>query len=109
MTIQEALHKVEEVGYPIHSSDATIEANGISCGERVQKVLLDPIFWFALGWSLGWHDKNHLEYDEWWRGPWHRFLDHLSEGKPPGPFFEYITEDSVYVYNGCVQQEETVV
>src|SRR5215475_14568830 len=98
MTIQEALHKVEKAGYSIHSGGysihsgyATIEDNGVPWRESVQKVLHDPIFWFALGWSLGWHEKNCLEYDLWWRQPWHRFIDHAAEGKPPEAFFEHIT------------------
>jgi hypothetical protein len=92
MTIQEALRKVEEVGYPLHRGYATTEDHGVPCHESVHKVFHDPIFWFALGWSLGWHEKHRLAYDLWWRQPWHRFIDHAAEGKPPEAFFEHINE-----------------
>ena len=90
MTIQEALHKVEEVGYPLQHEYVPTEDHGLASSESMQKVLHDPIFWFALGWSLGWHEKNCLEYDLWWRQPWHRFIDHMSAGKSPDTFFERI-------------------
>jgi hypothetical protein len=89
MTTQEALHKVEEAGYPIDT-----EYNGASCGENVQKTLLDPIFWVTLGWSLGWNEEHCLEYDQWWRQPWHRFIDHVSTGAAPDAFFQQISDES---------------
>ena len=88
MTTQEALKKATEVGYHIHSADSTTTDNGSSCMVGVQETLLDPIFWFALGWALGWNEKKCLGYDQWWREPWHRFLDCLADGKTPEDFFE---------------------
>ena len=90
MTIQEALHKVQEVGYPLNSAHVTKEENGPPYEVIVQEMLFDPLFWFALGWSLGWNEQSRLAYDQWWRRPWHRFIDHFSEGKPVDAFFEHL-------------------
>lgn len=60
-------------------------------------ALLDPLFWQALGRSLGWGDKNtsmwdikgtifEIEMPEW-EHHWHRFIDHLAEGKDAESFF----------------------
>lgn len=74
-------------------------------------VLLDPLFWQALGKGLGWGETMHrLEYfvdgEEkylYWKGEnghqytphiigWkyymHRFIDHLAEGKDIDSFFD---------------------
>lgn len=62
-------------------------------------IFLDPLFWQALGKSLGWfhpdgrsvakyinNDPKHTEYDMWlWY--WHRFIDWIAEGKSPDEFF----------------------
>ena len=68
-------------------------------------ALLDPLFWQALGKAEGWGNSFGFiqtsdtgEIDKWlesdsagtvyqWRYHWHRFIDHLSEGKDPDSFF----------------------
>jgi hypothetical protein len=90
MTIQEALHKVEEIGYPLNRARVTTEENGAPSEVLGQETLFDPLFWVAFGWSLGWNEKNSLAYDQWWRQPWHGFIDHVSEGKPLDAFFAHI-------------------
>ncbi len=61
-------------------------------------VLLDPLFWQALGKAEGWqerfvspkvseHYKNDSGYAEW-QYHWHRFIDHMVEGKSVDEFFE---------------------
>jgi hypothetical protein len=108
MTIQEAIHKAVEGGYHLHGSDGmdtdddgahracsawTRNDTASTWVAGVQASLLDPHFWRALGLALGWHegvDMKCLIYNQWWRQPWHRFIDHLADGKPPEAFFEHL-------------------
>lgn len=65
-----------------------------------ESYLIDPKFWQALGKSLGWGEKckncgsiaNGLcqehKYIRDWKIPWHRFIDHLAEGKDVDEFFK---------------------
>lgn len=70
-------------------------------------ALLDPLFWQALGTSLGWGNEIGVDdrtfwsgtidfpeisdqggaYREVWRWQMHRFIDHLAEGGKPDQFF----------------------
>lgn len=61
-------------------------------------ILLDPLFWQALGKSLGWrgnydsYKRNRTtkilgEYKPIHQFHWHRFIDHLAEGKNVDDFF----------------------
>jgi hypothetical protein len=92
MTIQKAISKAIEVGYePIWKG---------SQGERIAskypgEMWLDPLFWQSLGKALGWRDNyarchrklgddNQCVEHGWnntWLSVWHRFIDHLAEGK----------------------------
>lgn len=80
-------------------------------------VLLDPLFWQALGKALGWKDEEpafiasgrqktmgpsyedpevwteFIDYKEnnnleVWLYHWHRFIDYLAEGKDADSFFK---------------------
>ena len=76
MTTQEAIQKAVDVGYQVHG---------------VGEAFLDPLFWQTLGVALEWHVECHpryIPYNQWWRQPWHRFIDHLAEGKSPESFFK---------------------
>lgn len=72
------------------------------------KYLLDPLFWQALGKSLGWIDEawpngemkcenkfgrcdeKYCSYGGYKNpyGVWHNFIDHLAEGKDIESFFQ---------------------
>lgn len=49
--------------------------------ENWEKVVLQPLFWQALGKALG-GVKTHA-----WKTIWHRFIDALSEGQTAEDFF----------------------
>lgn len=60
-------------------------------------VLLDPLFWQALGKALEW--PKYSEYGgftadeepreiESWLAHWHLFIDHLASGKDVDSFFK---------------------
>ncbi len=53
----------------------------------------NPLFWQALGKAEGWDDDikklelTPIYYVPRWRREWHRFIDHLAEGKDAESFF----------------------
>lgn len=64
-------------------------------------ILLDPLFWRALGKSLGWEEIEHTHMvtkknvvTKMWLSYWHRFIDHLAEGKDAESFFEELLTKS---------------
>jgi hypothetical protein len=105
MTIQEAMNKAVEGGYHLHGSDGidtddasansecsawTSKENDSTGVASVKASWLDPHFWRAVGLALGWHAgvaMQCLVYEQWWRQPWHRFIDHLADGYTPEAFF----------------------
>lgn len=62
-------------------------------------IFLDPLFWQALGRARGWAmgGTGRMYHDEYgvggypsmfvWQEKWHRFIDHLAEGKDAESFF----------------------
>jgi len=60
---------------------------------RVEQILLDPLFWQAFGKSRGWGTEpaattpSGFPVQEWLMF-WHRFIDHLAEGKDAESFFQ---------------------
>jgi hypothetical protein len=105
MTIQEAMQKAVEGGYHLHGSDGrdtddagvnsecstgTRDDTDSPCSAGVKASLLGPHFWRSLGLTLGWYKgvaTQYLVYEQWWRQPWHRFIDHLADGHAPEAFF----------------------
>src|ERR1044072_5183491 len=60
-------------------------------------VFIDPAFWKALGKKRGWTTDNDFKYwqksvveweEKYWKKFWHRFIDHLAEGKDAESFFQ---------------------
>jgi hypothetical protein len=55
------------------------------------EMFLDPSFWQSLGKALGWDERiddgSHYAKPGWLEA-WHRFIDHLAEGKTAESFFE---------------------
>ena len=51
--------------------------------EIYEVYFLDPLFWQALGKAMGWDKKMDFTDDEYpdWKDYWHRFIDHLADGK----------------------------
>lgn len=79
----------------------------------IEHILLDPLFWEALGKSLGWSnikytipkfqrsaipEDNRIGYKHEtrdiseWQFHWHRFIDHLAEGKDAESFFNELLQ-----------------
>ncbi len=74
----------------------------LSSWEVHRQIWCDPEFWKHLGKARGWgvpgRDKTihpragapEYEIREHWVQRWHRFIDHLAEGKDAESFFENI-------------------
>lgn len=67
---------------------------------QIKAIPLDPTFWQCLGKSLGWDNlmfcpvcSNGIGRDgdesfcEKWKYHWHKFINHLADGKSPNDFF----------------------
>lgn len=64
----------------------------------VSDILLDPLFWQALGKALGWPEHNHLKrsYEsKSWRGQSFMFFEHLMEGKDAESFFAVLLREDL--------------
>ena len=82
MTINEAIKKALQNGYTFTPQTLREEENS---------HFLDPLFWQSLGKALGWvadfEEADGSIYNRWLI-EWHRFIDHLAEGKIAEIFFE---------------------
>lgn len=98
--MKKAIQKARDVGWNFEHEVNSYHAT----------FLLSPLFWQALGKACGWEGKcadcyieepykwcqsgSHLNMDKEkyhknipWVDCWHRFIDHLTEGKPVDEFF----------------------
>ncbi len=107
--MKEAIQKAIEGGYKDRHiwgiEDGKYILQG-DAGERAghlteEQILLDPLFWQAVGKAMGWggfdtkylHSQAEVEASSQmppneWRDHWHRFIDHLAEGKDAESFFK---------------------
>lgn len=91
---------IEKGGYERYAFFAFNEDRIIADLEK-DAVLLDPSFWQALGKALKWKHftsnakptPSHKSCSQFcnWKAYWHRFIDHLAEGKDAEPFFASLT------------------
>jgi hypothetical protein len=68
----------------------TVEGESKTYIQPTAEVFLDPLFWQALGKARGWdiaYGSYGWETAEEWKVNWHRFIDHLAEGKDAESFF----------------------
>lgn len=84
----------------------------VTSSHQTSQVLLDPLFWQSLAKAEGWDGYQCLgcgyrhfsqigfseccqhwisaKTQERWKYEWHRFVDHLAEGKPIDVFFNHL-------------------
>lgn len=60
---------------------------------RIDEIaFMSPLFWMALGKSLGWtglyKDYDRITKAKNWLNIWHDFIDHLSNGGTAEDFFK---------------------
>jgi hypothetical protein len=65
------------------------QINSLGVFKGVDAMVLDPLFWQSLGKDQGWADSDKYDdYQKHWLYFWHRFTDHLAEGKDAESFFQ---------------------
>lgn len=95
--MEKAIQKAKEGGY-------TIPKFGWEDTEEAEHalILLDPLFWQALGKAEGWENKDNSRNKFWksqqegncvtlldeWENQMHNFIDHFIAKKPINSFFE---------------------
>lgn len=87
--MKEAIQKAIEGGWrPTFNSLPHLHPN-----REWQHITSDPLFWQSLGKALGWSGTNTacnkcgVAFNGW-KGHWHRFIDHIAEGKDVDEFFK---------------------
>lgn len=100
--MEETIQKAIEGGYPKTKKEGTqyFIHYGEKQGNRlvwhctpIEKILLNPLFWQALGRSMGWKNPTQEEAENYgtrvnWHNHWVAFIDHLAEGKDTESFFK---------------------
>ena len=51
------------------------------------EILLDHLFFQALGKAMGWEYQTGKKETDWWLHNWHSFIDHLASGGSVDEFF----------------------
>jgi hypothetical protein len=99
MTIQQAIEKAIEGGF---SSQVAIEhVEDLKSHKTLTIhdygwVFVREDFWMSLGKAMEWENNVYVEGKgirdvKEWLYQWHRFIDHLAEGKDAESFFESLT------------------
>lgn len=95
MTIQQAIQKAIEGGWEYWRGEIpSVTGHGDLFVD--EKMVLDPLFWQALGKAMGWKDvriPRHLDDVDGrlqigWLYYWHYFIDNLAEGGSIKTYFE---------------------
>ena len=89
MNIEKSLALAVEGGYELKRSDRTsLNEQMAYLSINPDQVLLDPLFWQALGKSMGWYVnmRCNIKHTKGYKGTctmsvWHHFIDSLAEGK----------------------------
>ena len=115
MTIQETIKKAFEGGWKcpngyIGEECGCVDEVGAGNEDKLRQSVLDPLFWQALGKNMGWEDcrceqchdvfpeyhngcvrcGKSIRADPFMRYHWHRFIDHLVDGKDIDSFFNQL-------------------
>lgn len=112
--MRESIQKAIEGGWNKYKDEPIEFFFYDECRPKWQEITSDPLFWQCLGKSLRWEKKMvvrrgtvignfmcenkgirfygeemgcGMDYLNPWVYHWHRFIDHLAEGKDAGEFF----------------------
>lgn len=98
--MEQAIQKAIEGGYEKSDYDLTRfdKLTVVGLPEACAPILLDPLFWQALGKAEGWgKTQNFTErpkdsllnvWPEEWQVYWHVFIDHIGAKKDVDSFFK---------------------
>src|SRR3990167_6920478 len=98
--MEKAIKKAIEGGYKLPWISARHISTIVRYKDNYSVLFLDPLFWQALGKAEGWstyavcqlHGNECLlkcdrAFAFEWIYQWHKFIDHLAEGKDINSFF----------------------
>ena len=108
MSINEAIKKAIEGGWFPKATrlQFVFEERGHVEVFEDYHIFLDPLFWQALGKSLGWSEENEYKCRRspaynWqtirrsgWHAKWIELIDHLAEGKDAESWFGEISKEN---------------
>ncbi len=101
MTIEQVIKKAIDGGFENYPSDAFLNEHWICMHDTACQIFLDPSFWRSLGKAMGWAETyapiqivkgTNGELLQSWLSNWHRFIDHLADGKRAEEFFEKLDQ-----------------
>lgn len=89
MTIEEAITKAVEGGW-IRKDYLVLNIPSLTREFPVECILLDPLFWQALGKAIGWNTAvlAFEDSEPTWKDHQHRLISHIQSGKSIESFFE---------------------
>lgn len=118
MTIEQAIEKAIEGGYNGYPKPFCMECGGYESPNKSSSMFLDPLFWQSLVTAMEWDrdleglkcscsEDIYYSYQfcpkcgkqmrkvevmtTYWKKEWHRFIDHIAEGKSAEDFFKTLT------------------
>jgi len=92
--VEQAIREAVKGGYKASSLDFLL-----NLPEYAQSQLwIDPLFWLALSKARDWkvtdycfgcgYDEGSTDNTPVWKVKWHRFIDHLADGKDAESYFK---------------------
>ena len=96
MTIEQAIQKAIESGFPIYGKTDVGFFEEFSPVDWAYEFLLDPEFWQSLGKAMGWAEKqcvcngysSQCACDPQWLNQQHELIDHIADGGTIESYFE---------------------
>ena len=104
--MEEAIERAIEGGWRRGERHVFIGISQFDVHDDPEAIILDPLFWQALGKADGWRYRcegcgseiyldqfvcdqceQKMTYKAGWYHYWHQLIDHLSENKPIDDFF----------------------
>ena len=93
MSMAEAIKRAIKGGWADEEALVFTKDRSFETKMRLCVILLDNLFWQALGKAEGW--GNQEEFHSIWKYHWHSFIDHLAEGKDIDSFFNNLLKPSL--------------
>ena len=105
MTIEQVIKKAIEGGFDNEYARTAIDGDPIVFDKCLPYIFMSSFFWQSLGEAMGWGETDRgFDLDAMsmggvpitketkdkkdWKHYWHRFIDHIAEGKSIEKFFE---------------------
>jgi hypothetical protein len=90
MYTEQAIKRAKEVGFRVGERHVHVGISQFDVHHCTEAILFDPLFWQALGKSLGWKVASGSDMNHQWTFEWHNFTQHLIMGKDIESFFKQL-------------------